>query len=135
MPIPVTWYKDTVNVIVFEFPVEWTWDEFWEAKAISDQMMDEVDRNYALILHAPANVRVPDNAISQGRSMINRRHPRADLFVIVSSNAFVRSLIKILGQFYLTRRKFLQSAPTLEAAEAILRAEQFLASEMQPKAD
>lgn len=123
--ITVQWYKDSHRIIHFDFPIKWTWDEFWAAKQVSDEMMDGVNEPCAVILQAPPNVVLPDNALSNGRSMINKRHPRAGIFIIVTPNAFVRSVVKMLSQLYVARRGFLRSAGTMGEAENALIAAGF----------
>jgi hypothetical protein len=118
--VEVSWYKGSDRVILFEFPDVWGWNDFWDAKGRSDAMTDTVTHNVAILLKVPANVRMPDNALSQGRALLQKRHPRATLFVMVTPNAFARKLMNILSQLYISRRNMLQTAQSLEDTERIL---------------
>jgi|GEM_PF-2624230 hypothetical protein len=132
MSITVSWYKDSRSVVFFDVSEDFTWSEFHSAKAQSDALMDEVTHNCAILLIGPPNVKVPANALSQGRSMLNQRHPRATLFIITTPNTFVRSLVGILAQV-MGKRGLIRAANHLEEAESILRDAGFTDFEREQK--
>ncbi|MBW4437562.1 MAG: hypothetical protein KME04_10530 [Pleurocapsa minor GSE-CHR-MK-17-07R] len=127
--IEVSWFRGSDRVILFEFPDVWDWNDFWDAKSRSDAMTDSVTHNCAILLHMPARVSMPDNALSQGRSLLSKRHPRVTLFVMVTPNAFARNLMRILSQLYVSRRGMLQTAQSLDETAKVLQQMGFVPSE------
>jgi hypothetical protein len=120
MPLTVNWYNDAHDVLIFKFGDHWTWSEFQAQKSYGDSLMESVTHRCALIMLAPAKVKVPPNAISNGRAMLGNKHRNAELFVITSPDAFVRSLATILGGLP-NLRGVIQVATTLEEAETKVR--------------
>jgi hypothetical protein len=117
MGIDVQWYKSSDRVILMDFQDDFSWDEFYDAKLQADALMDTVDHPCALVLWFPARVPPLSNALSNGRSMLSRRHPRSERFIIVSESSFVRSLGTVLGQIVGPRAKLVEVTATLDEAE------------------
>jgi hypothetical protein len=117
MGIDVEWYVGSDRVILMHFQENFSWDEFYEAKLQADALMDTVDHNCALVLWFPSKVPPLTNALSNGRSMLSRRHPRSERFIIVSESSFVRSLGTVLGQIVGPRAKLVEVAATPQEAD------------------
>ncbi|MFN8379588.1 MAG: hypothetical protein U0452_13050 [Anaerolineae bacterium] len=117
MAIDVEWYGHSDRIILMHFHEDFSWDEFYEAKQQADLMMDSVDHNCALVLWFPTKVPPLTNALSNGRAMLSRRHPRSERFIIVSQSSFVRSLGSMLGQIVGPRATLVEVAATPEEAD------------------
>jgi hypothetical protein len=128
----VSWYRDSRTVILLEFPASYTWAEFWAAKAEADQMMDIVSHDCALIIFGPPNTRLPDNVLSQSRSLLTRRHPRSKLFLILTTNGMIRTVTRLLAQLF--RSGLVQGIISLEEADRVLRAQGYLQDAPPPAA-
>lgn len=130
--IQVSWYKGTRSVILMNFPADFTWGEFWAAKSEADRLMDTAEREYALIMFGPQNLRLPDNALSQSRALLSRRHPRSKLFLMLMPNGMLRVFTRMLAQLF--RSGLVQGIASLEEADQVLRAKGYLQDAPPPPA-
>ena len=126
MGVRVEWYAGSDRVILMDFQENFSWDEFYGAKLEAEALIDTVEHTCALILRFPARVPPLTNALSNGRSMLSRRHSRAEQFIIVSESGFVRSLGMVLAQIAAPRARLVEVTSTLEGAETRLMETGFL---------
>lgn len=120
MPIEVSWFNGAHSVILMEFPQRWTWREFYDAKMEADTMMEAVDYPCALILTGPSDVIMPENVLSNARMMLNQKHPRAEVFMVVSPNPFVHALLNMLMRVSRDAARGVRIVGSVEAAQASL---------------
>jgi hypothetical protein len=120
MSIQMMWMNETRTAMLIEFPQRWQWPEFYEAKVEIDKMLDTVDHPCALIIALPPNVIMPDNVISNARSMFKQKHPLARVFMLVAPNTFARALLNMFARLVGETARSLWVVPTQEEAEARL---------------
>ncbi|HYO87972.1 MAG TPA: hypothetical protein VER79_04945 [Candidatus Limnocylindrales bacterium] len=126
MNIEVGWYRETDRVILMRFQEDFSWEEFQRAKGQADALMDTVDRNCALVLWFMEQVPTLADMLSNGRSLLSRRHPRSQRFIIVSESSLVRSLGAMLGQITDTQSALIEVATTMAEAEQRLASAHYL---------
>jgi hypothetical protein len=129
MPIEVSWLNDDQSVILLVFPQRWTWREFHDAKMTADGMMDMVEHDCALILTGPPNVVMPENVLTNARAMIDQKHPRAQVLVIVAPNRFVHALVNMLLRLSSEASRSARIVASMEAAQVKLMQMGFLHEE------
>jgi hypothetical protein len=100
MPIRVSWYDDAKTIIRHDFPVEWTWDNFYEAIRQSVEMEKSVRHNLYVLTVNPPNVKIPDgNAIQNFQKSFAMHLPHVRFVIVPTNNSllalFGRSLIRL----------------------------------------
>lgn len=100
MAIQVTWYDDAKTIIRHDFPVEWTWDEFYEAIRQSVEMEKSVRHNVYVVSVNPPNVKIPaGNALQHFQKGFAMHLPHVRFVAVLSNNMLVvlfgRTLIRL----------------------------------------
>jgi hypothetical protein len=100
MAITITWYDDAKTIIQHDFPVEWTWDEFYEAIRQSVEMEKTVTHDVYVLSVNPPNVKIPaGNAIQHFQKSFGMHRPHVRFVVVPINNMLValfgRSLIRL----------------------------------------
>jgi hypothetical protein len=94
--IKIVWDDDTKTVIRYVFDTQWSWDDFFTAKAEAYTRIDTVSHKVGIIMDAPPDVTLPPNALTHGRTALKNKHPNTALVVCVLTKPFLRAMINML---------------------------------------
>ncbi len=122
MKVDVGWYRDSDRVILMHFQEQCTWGEMHHAKEEADALMDTVDHDCALVLWFPPMVLPLADMLSNGRSILSRRHSHAERFIFVSESSLVRSMASVLSQITGPRSNLIEVTTTMSEADQRLEA-------------
>src|SRR5204863_3410041 len=104
------------------FNGQWTWDDFQQAKARADAMIDAAAHakpvGAMFVISDPAYV--ARSAIANTLSRLPSKHPRAVLLVLVSNNALVKTLWSTLVALYPNVKKVYRQADTVDTARRLV---------------
>ena len=122
MPVTIEWDNPEKTIVRMEMIGNWTWDE---ARAGADKgyaMLNSVTYEVGTIIDFSQGSGLPASALSNARSMIQRRHPRTGLTVFVGANAVFMALWNVFSKVYnlFARKQNSVFAPSVEAARGIL---------------
>ncbi|MFQ3568467.1 MAG: hypothetical protein SNJ59_15875 [Aggregatilineales bacterium] len=129
MAIDVKWINGKQTVCKLEFPAVWTWSEVSEAQKQLEAMIDQVSHDCAALFVLPSNTKLPMNILSNGLRILNNSHPRIKLFVLVTSNAVVRTIAEMTHKLSHDLREHFYITDTIEQAREALIAAGYLSVE------
>src|SRR5262245_59394756 len=95
MGIKIVWDNDEKTVVRYIFEKNWTWQEFFTAKAEAYALIDTVKHPVGIIMDAPPEVNLPPNTLTHSRNALRNKHPNTRVIAFVLTQAFVRSMINI----------------------------------------
>jgi hypothetical protein len=98
MGITVTWYNETQTVIQWQFAGRWTWERFAEASRVTHRLAENSPTPLVLLIEVPENVWFPPDTVGHVRQILQRAHPNIALRVIVTRNATVQTLLRLILQ-------------------------------------
>jgi hypothetical protein len=125
-PVEVAWYRGSQRVILMQFPVQFSWEDFRLAKARADALMDDAAQPCALVLCFPQTVPALKDLLSHARLLLSSRHPRSRHFLVVSQNEYVQSLGRVLNAITPAEDGLVEVAASLTEADARLLAAGYL---------
>ncbi|MBL8147806.1 MAG: hypothetical protein JNL34_15620 [Anaerolineae bacterium] len=100
MTITAGWYKDYRDVVLMAVEGQLVWDEAFRAQdEISRLLSVTGDHPCALIMDFPHEALNLPHALSNGRTMMARRHHRLRQIVLVSRSPFTRMLGNTFTRF------------------------------------
>ena len=94
--IQVDWARSVQNTVVWHFTSPWTWEEFTDAKQHADAMIDTVSGVVDTIFVTAKDDAIPPSGLVNLRNLINKRHPRNDLMIVVGAHNFVTAIVNIV---------------------------------------
>ncbi len=122
--IELSWYDDEQRVLLYRFPPHWEWDDFYAVKQIADGWLDEVPHAdpVLLLLDMSASRKMPRNALSRARALIQNAHPRGYPLVFISSDPLLHAVGDILRRLLpqLTDDRFV-IVPNARQAKRVIR--------------
>jgi hypothetical protein len=110
MGINVQWDNSEQTVIRFVYNGSWNMSDLFEALQDSRDLMDTVDYTVAHIVDLRESKLMPNGALSLGRNVTMRKHPRQGKTVIIGASGFVKTLYDVFRKVY--RASFDDSAYT-----------------------
>lgn len=93
MAVYVGWDNDEKTIVHFRFEKNWTWEQFFEAKAQAQDLMSSVPHKVAVILETVHDGAIPYNFLANVRRGFRTKHPQNVFVVIVAARPFVRTII------------------------------------------
>lgn len=121
MSIKVDWLSSESNIINLTITGSWTWSEFFTAR---EQMVDLMEKSdfenidYILdIKNAPA---LPENVLSQMRTIGQNHHIKSRHMVVVGANRFIKTMFDIMRTLTPDRMQYITLAQNEEEAVEIL---------------
>lgn len=118
--IEVTWSDTQDNVVLWKFPLIWTWQEFFAAKAEVDAMIDGVEGIADSIFLIHTERRLPEGGIRNLKRIVAERHARHDVIVIVGPTMFLTSLLSVILKIVPGAQDQLHYAQSIDEAYAII---------------
>jgi hypothetical protein len=123
MAIKVTWYDGAKTIIRHDFPVEWTWDEFYEAIRQSVEMEKTVTHDVYVLSVNPPNVKIPaGNAIGHFQKSFDMHRPHVRFVVVPTNNMLVLLFGRTLIRLGVVTKKVLM-VQTIEEALGLIAAD------------
>jgi hypothetical protein len=95
MSIKIVWDNDEKTVVRYIFDKQWTWPEFFTAKAEAYALIGSVKHPVGIIMDAPPEVKLPPNTLTHSRNALRNKHPNTRVIAFVLTHSFVRSMIHI----------------------------------------
>ena len=116
MGVQVSWGNDDKTIVHYHFDNNWTWDEFFPAKAQAYAMIEAVNHKVGVILETQHDGVIPPNLLINGRNALRNKHPNATIIVIVVTRPFIRTMIGTVRAFSPLSQVHLELAFTLDEA-------------------
>jgi hypothetical protein len=119
MGIKVQWDDATQKTIRFDFDEQWTWEDFFNAKKQSYNLIDSVKRKVAVIMVAPHNMVLPPNMLTHGLNALRNKHRDTYLVVFVITNSFLRAMLSTMAKVSRLAESSTSVVSTLDEARAL----------------
>lgn len=120
MTIDLSWDNDERKALLYHFPEQWTWEEFYGVKVEADKILDEVDYNVVLIFDMTSTRSIPSGVLSQARWLIGRAHPRGKPIVLVGTNLVIQAMLNLVNKFNKNAGELIQAVSTLDEARELV---------------
>src|SRR5690349_1763749 len=91
MPVNIEWDNEAKTIIHMEYVGHWTWEELYAATAKSTVMLDEIDHKADFIHDWLQSGGVPSNAIVHTKNLIEKRHARVGIVIMVWNNSLLKA--------------------------------------------
>ncbi len=121
-PVRVNWDNPAKTILRYDFTDRWSWKDIYAAKNIGDAMIESVPHGVGVMFVLPSNATLPENAISNVRSLIKSAHRRVYASVFVSNSVYVKTIYNVLKQVYKPLTKNFLHADNVEKAHTLLAA-------------
>ncbi|MEO8609148.1 MAG: hypothetical protein ABI690_14760 [Chloroflexota bacterium] len=93
MAVRVAWDNEAKTIIHYQFGENWTWEEYYPAKALAYEMISTVSHKVGVILETQHNGAIPHNLLPNFRNGLRTKHPSTVIVVIVVTRPFLRTMI------------------------------------------
>lgn len=97
--IVVEWANTEKNIVIWRFPSQWSWDDFYAAKKEVDIMIDGVEGIVDSIFLTSKEQKIPSGAIAHLKNIITQRHERHEMIILVGSKMFLSALLNLILKF------------------------------------
>lgn len=106
MTVKVSWYDDEHTTILQEFPMTWTWEEFFDAVERTVEMERSVSHPVYVLGTNPQNGKMPgSNVLAQFNAALKMHPPHMQYYIMATNNSLVTILGRILLQTSSLREK------------------------------
>jgi len=102
MGIHVQWDNPEQTIIRFRYDGAWNLSDLFDALQEARELMDTVTHRVDGIVDLSESKLMPNGALSLGRNVTMRKHPRQGKTVIVGASGFVRTLYDVYRKVYRT---------------------------------
>jgi hypothetical protein len=124
MSIDVRWENDEHTLVLWTFPPQWTWEDFFKAKEVSDGMVRDLPYVVDIIGNLTRSSVLPKGAIGTYSSSTKSSPKNTGIIVLVGTNAFVKLMVGTFSKlipFGVPGASFL-FADTVEGAKDLIAA-------------
>lgn len=94
MSIVVDWLDADKQVIYYDFPPQWTWDDLYSAMSQVKDMMATVPYNVYVVINYEKSTGIPPGALTQLRVGTLKASPNWGGGVFIGVSALVKTLLK-----------------------------------------
>ncbi len=99
MTVKVSWYDADQTIILQEFPLTWTWEDFFDAVERTVEMENTVSHPVYIMGTNPPNGKMPGgNTLAQFNAALKMHPPHMQLYIMATNNAFSAMMGRILVQ-------------------------------------
>jgi hypothetical protein len=99
MSVNVSWYDDEHTIILQEFPLTWTWDEFFDAVKSTVELEKTVDHPVYVMGTNPPSGKMPSgNVLAQFNAAIKMHEPNMQLYIMATNNSFTALMGRVFVQ-------------------------------------
>ncbi len=120
MAIELAWVNDENNALHYQFPPNWTWDDFYRVKAEADALLDDCDHDVVLLFDMADTAKIPAGALTQGRNLLKRAHPRGKPIILIGTNRMIEALLNMVNRLNPGDKNLLLAVPTFDDALKLL---------------
>ena len=120
MAIELGWLDDQKAALLYTFPEQWVWDDFYTVKEEADTWLDECSHDVVLLFDMSATRAVPPGALAQGRYLIGKAHPRGKPIILIGKNRMIAALLSMAARFNPNLNHLIRTASTLEEARSFI---------------
>ena len=120
MAVRVSWDNDEKTIMHYQFDDNWTWEEFFPAKARAYEMISTVTHKVGVILETQHNGVIPHNLLINFRNGMRTKHPNTAIVVIVVTRPFIRTMINTVRALSPLANVHLEMASTLGQARHMI---------------
>jgi len=122
MPIQVDWDPNLPAIITYLLEGQWTWAEFFKASEQEFELVTAIPgQRYDVIANFTRTNHVPVGAAVSHVNRINQQRQQfGGLVVVLTSNQFIASLVKIGQKVYPIGNDNFRTAKTLEEALTLI---------------
>jgi hypothetical protein len=117
MSIEIQWENEEKTIVRWIFSGDFNWKDYDEGSEKLEDMIADVNHNFATIFDLSQMTALPRYAVSQYPKLIRDVPARQETLVIISLNRLVRSLGRIFTRVY---RMNIHFVLTLEDALALI---------------
>jgi hypothetical protein len=122
--IDVGWRDEDKRVLLYTFPEQWLWVDFFQCKEIADAMLDAVDehnRSIILLFDMRASGPLPSNSFEIARNVFRTAHPRGRPLIGVVENQTITMMVNMVRRFLPEReRERLMLFTSMATADAFI---------------
>lgn len=93
MTVKVSWYDKDKTIILQEFPVTWTWEEFYEAVRQTVEMEKTVNHPLYVMGTNPPNAQHPKGNVLTHYNAALKMHPPHMRYYIIATNDFFTTVM------------------------------------------
>ena len=125
MPVRVFWDDEDPRLFRWEIHGRWTWDEFFQAQARVDEMMQSVDSLVDILFDMRGAEGLPPNMMSNIKRVMDAGGAHTAAIVIVGADDGTRYMFRTFAGVFrlLVARYRIFFADTLEEARRLIAAE------------
>lgn len=120
MAVQVSWDNDDKTIIHYQFDTDWTWDEFFVAKARAQALISSVSHKVGVILETQHDGIIPYNLLANARNGLRTKHPNTAIVVIVVTRPFIRTMIGTIRALSPLSHVHIERASTLDEARPMI---------------
>jgi hypothetical protein len=125
MGIEVVWENEEKTIVRWIFSGDFNWGDYDEGSRRLEEMIANVNHNFATIFDLSQMTALPKYAVSQYPKLIRDVPARQETLVIISLNRLVRSLGRIFTRVYRMNIHFVLSLEDALALISELRMRKF----------
>ena len=122
--IEVTWANAEKNIVLWKFPSQWMWHDFFAALKDADAMIDGVEGIVDSIFLTPQDQVIPQGGIRNFKLILARRHARHGLIILVDAQTLLVSLLGIVLKLIPNARPQMHFVQSEAEAYALIAAAQ-----------
>lgn len=120
MSIKLSWLDDQQAALLYAFPEQWSWEDFYTVKAEADKWLDQCSHDVVLLFDLSKSRTIPPGALAQSRYFVSRAHPRGKPIILIGRNHMISSLLNMAARFNPNISKLICTAPTFEEARKVI---------------
>jgi tRNA A37 N6-isopentenylltransferase MiaA len=121
MDIDLSWDNNEHKALLYQFPDQWTWEDFYNVKIKADKLLDDVDYNVVLIFDMTSTRSIPSGVLAQARWLISRAHPRGKPIVLVGTNMVIQAMLNLVNKFNKNAPDLIMAVSTVEQARKFVQ--------------
>jgi hypothetical protein len=120
MGVRAGWDNDAKTIMYYQFDHNWTWEEFFAAKAQAYEMISTVSHKVGVVLETQHNGVIPHDLLPNFRNGLRTKHPNTVIVVIVVTRPFYRNMINTVRAILPITNAHFEMAATLGQARSII---------------
>lgn len=106
MAVKVSWYDEERTIILQEFPMTWTWEDFFDAVERTVELENTVTHPIYVLGTNPQNGQMPKgNSLAQFNAALKMHPPHLRFYIMATNNTFAALMGRVLLQTSNLREK------------------------------
>ena len=120
MAIHLGWLDNQQAALLYAFPEQWSWDDFYAIKIEADTWLDQCNHDVVLLFDMSKTLAIPPGALAQGRYLIGKAHPRGKPIILIGKNRMISALLSMVARFNPNINHLIRTVPTLDEARKVV---------------